>query len=279
MFHRSKHVVLILLGLCIVLTLSACGNRQDGARRSKLVILGSTALQPMIEEAARLYRGRNPQVEITVQGGGSGTGMTQVATGTADIGMSDITIEERPELMNAGLVDHPIAIIGFAIAVHPEVNVTTLTKAQVKDIFSGKITNWSAVGGADLPITVINRPEGSGTRSTFNRIFMGNEKAIESITQDSSGAIRRTISDTPGAIGYLAFSYLNDSIKTLHLDGVAPTEDNIRNNSYTFWAYEHLYTKGEPNPEVKAFIDYILSTEIQTTVVPKMKLISVQTAD
>jgi phosphate transport system substrate-binding protein len=103
MFHRSKHVVLILLGLCIVLTLSACGNRQDGARRSKLVILGSTALQPMIEEAARLYRGRNPQVEITVQGGGSGTGMTQVATGTADIGMSDITIEERPELMNAGL--------------------------------------------------------------------------------------------------------------------------------------------------------------------------------
>jgi phosphate transport system substrate-binding protein len=281
MYHPSRKVVLIVLGLCIMLVLSACSGRKssNSQGRDKLVILGSTALQPLIEEAARQYRGQNPNVEITVQGGGSGTGMTQVATGTADIGMSDITIEERPELMNSGLVDHEIAIIGFAVVVHPKVNVTNLSKEQVRDIFSGKITNWKALGGADQAIVVVNRPEGSGTRSTFNRIFMGDEKAIESIAQDSSGAIRRTISDTPGAIGYLSFSYLNDNVKTLHLNGVAPTVENILENKYSFWAYEHLYTKGEASPAAQSFIDFILSTDIQTTILPKMKLITVTTTD
>ncbi|MDR7319319.1 phosphate ABC transporter substrate-binding protein [Brevibacillus nitrificans] len=225
--------------------------------------VGSTALQPLVEQTAKDYMAKNQGVQIQVQGGGSGTGLSQVASGAATIGNSDIFAEEKSGIPANELVDHKVAVVGMAAAVSPKVKVDNLTKQQLIDIFTGKITNWKEVGGDDMKITLVNRPKSSGTRATFNKFAMDGKEEAEGITEDSSGTVRKIIAETPGAIGYLALSYFNDTVKALKLDGVEATPENIATNKYPVWAYEHMYTKGEPTGNAKAFLEYILSEEVQ----------------
>ncbi|MED1792340.1 MULTISPECIES: phosphate ABC transporter substrate-binding protein [Brevibacillus] len=225
--------------------------------------VGSTALQPLVEQTAKDYMAKNQGVQIQVQGGGSGTGLSQVASGAATIGNSDIFAEEKSGIPANELVDHKVAVVGMAAAVSPKVKVDNLTKQQLIDIFTGKITNWKEVGGDDMKITLVNRPKSSGTRATFNKFAMDGKEEAEGITEDSSGTVRKIIAETPGAIGYLALSYFNDTVKALKLDGVEANAENIATNKYPVWAYEHMYTKGEPTGNAKAFLEYILSDEVQ----------------
>lgn len=225
--------------------------------------VGSTALQPLVEQAAKDFMAKNQGAQIQVQGGGSGTGLSQVASGAATIGNSDIFAEEKSGIPANELVDHKVAVVGMAAAVSPKVKVDNLTKQQLIDIFTGKITNWKDVGGDDMKITLVNRPKSSGTRATFNKFALDGKQEAEGITEDSSGTVRKIIAETPGAIGYLALSYFNDSVKALKLDGVEATPENIVTNKYPVWAYEHMYTKGEPTGNAKAFLDYVLSDEVQ----------------
>jgi phosphate transport system substrate-binding protein len=136
------------------------------------------------------------------------------------------------------------------------------------------VTNWSEVGGDDQKIAIINRPASSGTRATFETYALGQktEDLQGSVQEDSSGNVRKIIGETPGAIGYLALSYLNDSVKTVSFEGVAPTEENVANGTYPVWAYEHMYTKGEPNEVAKAFLEYMMSPEIQDENGPVVEL-------
>ncbi|ASJ57009.1 phosphate-binding protein [Brevibacillus formosus] len=232
--------------------------------------VGSTALQPLVEQAAKDFMAKNAGAQIQVQGGGSGTGLSQVASGAATIGNSDIFAEEKKGIPANELVDHKVAVVGMAAAVSPQVKVDNLTKQQLIDIFTGKITNWKDVGGEDMKITLVNRPKSSGTRATFSKFALDSKEEAEGITEDSSGTVRKIIAETPGAIGYLALSYFNDSVKALKLDGVEANAENITTNKYPVWAYEHMYTKGEATGDAKAFLDFILTDEVQKKTVTEL---------
>lgn len=282
------------LALTSVVALSACGNsntnntagtnnggnnaaatttpteNSSGAELSGSILAsGSTALQPLVEQAAESFMDANTGVDIQVQGGGSGTGLTQVAEKQVDIGNSDVFAEEKLKDADAekaaALVDHQVAVVAIAAVSHPDAGVDSLTKQQLVDIFTGKIKNWSEVGGADQAIQIINRPSSSGTRATFETFALGTktEDLQGSVQEDSSGTVKKMIGETPGAIGYLALSYLDDTVKTLNYDGTEPSVDNVISGDYPVWAYQHMYTNGEPNEVVKAFLDYMLTEEVQ----------------
>ncbi|BDG46504.1 phosphate ABC transporter substrate-binding protein PstS family protein [Parageobacillus sp. KH3-4] len=253
---------------------SGNGEAKQESYSGTITLAGSTALQPLAEEAANEFMGKYPNVSITVQGGGSGTGVNQVAAGAVQIGNSDVPSAEKLEdKSKAGeLIDHKVAGIAFAIVVNKDVNVDSLTLKQIQDIFSGKITNWKDVGGKDEKINVINRPASSGTRATFEKTVMKGVKINEAIgtVQDSNGAVEQAINSTPGSISYVAMSYLigeKKDLKTLKIDGVEPTVENIKTEKYPFWSYEYMITKGEPKDAVRGFIEYVKSEEFA----PKVK--------
>ncbi|WP_217499510.1 phosphate ABC transporter substrate-binding protein PstS family protein [Parageobacillus sp. VR-IP] len=248
-------------------------TKQEESYSGTITLAGSTALQPLAEEAANQFMEKYPDVSITVQGGGSGTGVNQVTAGAVQIGNSDVPSAEKLEdKSKAGeLIDHKVAGIAFALVVNKDVNVDSLTVKQIQDIFSGKITNWKDVGGKDEKINIINRPASSGTRATFEKTVMKDVKINEAIgtVQDSNGAVEQAINSTPGSISYVAMSYLigeNKDLKTLKIDGVEPTIENIKTEKYPFWSYEYMITKGEPKDAVRGFIDYVKSEEFASKV-------------
>jgi phosphate transport system substrate-binding protein len=239
-----------------------------------IIALGSTAIQPLAEAAAKAYTAKCPNAKINVQGGGSGTGLTQVSQGGATIGNSDIFAEEGSGIDAKALVDHQVAVQGFAMAANPGVKVDSLTQDQVIAIFTGKTTNWKDVGGSDLKIVVVNRPASSGTRATFRKYALKGQAEAQglALTEDSSGAVSKAILDTPGAIGYLGLAYFvtNKDLKIVKFNGKDPSVANISDDSYPIWSYAHMYTKGEATGLAKAFIDYVLSDDIQTTLIPQL---------
>jgi phosphate transport system substrate-binding protein len=284
--HKEmKKTVVLIMALVLTFTLAACGKNNNGGDNAgsaspsgsapagnevsgSFLATGSTALQPLVDQASKKFMDNNKGVTIQVQGGGSGTGLAQVAEGQAQIGNSDVFAEEKLDADKAkGLVDHQVAVVGIAPVVNPEVNVDNLTKQQLVDIFHGKVTNWKDVGGKDQKIQIVNRPASSGTRATFEKFGLGGkaEDLQGSIQEDSSGTVKKLVKETPGAIGYLALSYLDDSVKAVKYEGVEAKEENIANGTYPVWAYEHMYTKGEPDAALKAFLEYMTSDEVQNS--------------
>lgn len=249
-------------------------KKPAGNLEGTIVAVGSSAMQPLVEAAAEEFRKQNPKLQITVQGGGSGQGLTQISQGSVEIGNSDVFAEDK-KIDPTNLKDNKICIVGMGPVCNKDVTVDNLSKDQLKGIFTGKITNWKDVGGKDEPIVVINRAAGSGTRATFEAFALDGESAMQAQEQDNSGTALKMVSETPGAITYLAFSYYNDKIKPLSVDGVKPEEKNIEDNSWTIWAYEHSYTAKDPKPEVKAFIDFMLSEDVQKNLVPKLGYIPI----
>lgn len=268
-------VMILLLAASLVFT--GCGKQsseQQSLNESEKVsgsitASGSSALQPLAERAAELYMSKNPNAKIQVQGGGSGTGLNQAASGGSDIGNSDVFAEEKlPEDQAKLLVDHKVCVAGFAAVTNPDGKVDNLTSQQLIDIFTGKIKNWKEVGGDDLAIVILNRPKSSGTRATFKKYALNGAEEAEgtALTEDSSGAIKKALAGTPGAISYLAFSYLDKDVKVLKYDGVEPTVENVTTGKYPIWSYEHMYTKGEATGLSKAFIDYMMSDDFKSSI-------------
>ena len=255
-------------------------SADSAAESGTITAVGSTALQPLVEAAAEQYTNDHPGVQITVQGGGSGQGITQIAQGAVQIGNSDVFAEEKLDDASAvsKLKDNKVAVVGMGPIVHSAVSVDDISLDDLKGIFTGAITNWSQVGGQDLAITVINRASGSGTRATFESAVLGDTKVPESFKpqeQDSSGTVAKMVAETPGSISYLAFSYFSDSFKSLSVGGVKPEEANVEDNSWTIWAYEHMYTAASPDAATQAFIDYMLSDDVQGSLVEQTGYIPV----
>jgi phosphate transport system substrate-binding protein len=248
---RHAALAALLLG-CSVVAASAPAF----ADTTTITIAGSTALLPLVKDAAAAYQAAHPDVKISVSGGGSGTGINQVAAKAIDIGNSDILAASHPELH-----DNRVAVVGFAVVVHSGVTLKNLSKKQLQDIFSGKATNWKDVGGSDQKIVVVNRPRNSGTRAVFAKTLMGGVPISESgLTEDATGTVVSVVKQTPGAISYAAFSGTRGSgLNELAIDGVAPTDDNIITGKYPVWSYEHMFTNGPPTGEVSRFIAFVQS--------------------
>jgi phosphate transport system substrate-binding protein len=272
---KLKVITSTILVAAVGFALVGCGGNTDQASNEDLsgsiTISGSSALLPLMENSIEDFNQKNPDAEVSAQAGGSGTGLTQVSDGTVDIGNSDMAAEEKLDSAKAKeLVDHKVVAQGFAVTVNKSLGVDNLTKDQIQKIFSGKITNWKEVGGKDLPVMVIHRPASSGTRATFVSTILGGKKELENdaigATQDSNGAVATAMTQNEGAVSYLGLSYLTgdavkDKIIGIKIDGVAPTKDKIVTGEYAFWAYGHMYTKGEASGISKAFIEYIMSDD------------------
>ncbi|MGB3159868.1 MAG: phosphate ABC transporter substrate-binding protein PstS family protein [Carnobacterium sp.] len=258
---NNKLIIVFALGIF----LTACGPVEG---EESITAVGSSALQPLVEAAGEQYGSENFGKFINVQGGGSGTGLGQIAADAVDIGNSDIFAEEKSGIDSSKLVDHRVAVVGITPIVTPGVGITNISLEDLGKVFTGEITNWKELGGKDLPITVLNRSSGSGTRATFDRwVLPEGKKSMVTQEQESSGTVRQIVGSTPGTISYVAFSYVDDTVKALSIDGVKPTDENVKKNKWIIWSYEHMYTNGEPTGLTKDFLDYILSDEIQDSLI------------
>jgi len=244
----------------------------SGNASGQITIAGSSALLPLIQEAANQFQKANPNVQITVTAGGSGAGRTQVCEGKIDIGNSDVALkdDEKTKLNCADAVETPVAIQAFAPVANKEGpgSVANLTKDQLVGIFTGEITNWKDVGGDDQEIVLINRAKGSGTRSTMAKfLFGGDDKfATGASEEDNSETVRQTVAQTPGAISYLGFAYLSSNdLLALSVDGVAPNKEDIQSGSWKIGGPGYSITKGAPSEVEKAFLDFVTSSDFQNS--------------
>jgi len=234
-----------------------------------LQLAGSTTVQPLAEVLAESFMEANPDVVIEIQGGGTSVGITSAGDETVDIGTASRDLKSSELETYPNLKVYKIAYDGIAIVVNPGLDIPTLSIEQVRGIFSGEITNFSEVGGPDAPIVVVSREEGSGTRTAFQDLVMNYKDAngetvetpiVESaLLQQSNGQVSTVISSTPNTIGYLSFGYLSDAIKSVAIDTVAPTVENVKNGTYSIFRPLNLLTNGDAQDLAKAFIDFILS--------------------
>lgn len=265
----------LTLGLAAMFALSVMGCGGDGAKDGGKAALtgsvtgsGSSALLPLAKDAAEKFKVKYPDVSITLNGGGSGTGLKQVADGSVNIGNSDVAAETKLKKdVAAQLVDHKVCVVTMAPVINKDIaaQVKSLTKDQLTQIFTAKVTNWKEVGGPDEAIVLITRPATSGTRALFKEFALnGQEEASnKSLETDDSGTLLQSVKDNKGAIGYVALPYLlnNKDVATVAVDGVEPTLENTYSGKYPVWGYEHMYTKGEAQGAVKAFLDFVMSDE------------------
>ncbi|MGM9892662.1 phosphate ABC transporter substrate-binding protein [Limosilactobacillus sp.] len=242
---------------------------------SKVTIVGSSALQPLAEAVTNEYRTVNPRASITVQGGGSGTGLSQVQAGAVDVGSSDIFAEQKDGIDKRKLQDHLVAVSGIVPIVNRDLGIKDLSLAQLRQIYIGQVNNWRQLGGPDLPITVINRAAGSGTRVTFEQVVLKGQRSINAQEQDSNGTVKEIVARTPGAISYISAAYLSSQVQPLKIAGVAATAKNITTNRWPLWSYEHMYTQRKPTKATQQFINYMQSKQVQQTLVKRAHYVNI----
>jgi phosphate transport system substrate-binding protein len=219
-----------------------------------------------VKAIAQQYSTKCPGATITVNLGGSKTGLANAEAGSVNIGNSDVPANPATQ---SDLIDHQVSVVIFAVIVNKGVGVTNLTTDQLKSIYAGTVTNWDKVGGPNLPIVVVSRPASSGTRATFQKYILGGPETISgpsSLTTDSTGTVITEVAQTSGAIGYAASgpAKANSGVTIVSIDGNASTTTNVQSNAYKFWNIEHMYTKGAASGLSQALIDYMTSSDAKT---------------
>lgn len=242
---------------------SATGIKFSG----KIVASGSTSMEELMTAFGETFSVINPDVSVEIQGGGSSTGIKNAADGVSEIGNSSRALKDSEKTL--GLTEHIVAIDGIAVAVNPANPVTSLTRDQLISIFTGVVTNWKDVGGADAPIVVILREAGSGTRDGFEAILDIADTVKGSQEVNETGIVKSTVAGNVNAIGYLSLGKVDTTIKTVSIDGINPSETTVKDGSYKLQRPFVCLTKGTVSELVNAFFTFILSNEGQALVAQK----------
>ena len=243
-----------------------------GLSGQKIAADGSSALQPLVKQAAAEFDKANNTIS-TINAGGSGQGLKDVAAGAVQIGMSDVFASAKLTAAQAAtLTDHQVGAVVFTLVVSNDLNgkVNNLTTQEIQDIYTGVDTNWSQIGGPNEAITVVNRPATSGTRSTFDKyVLQGKQENTGStLTQDNTGAVAQAVSQTPGSIGYVSIGFAASSqysgqVTPICIDGSKAVAADVNSGKYNFWGIEHAYTKGAATGAAKALLQYLESSQVQ----------------
>jgi phosphate transport system substrate-binding protein len=238
----------------------------EGCRDSKgrpVNVIGSTSIQPFAELLAEEFQKIKPAGSIDVQGGGSTAGIQAIVNGIADIGMCSRVLKEEEKA-----IDTPVEIArdGLAVVVHKSNPVSDLTLAQIQMLFSGRIRNWKELGGNDMPVRLIMREEGSGTREAFINLVM--KKTVVSrkaLVQESNGAVKELVRLDPAAVGYMSLGMVGTELKSLYVDGVEPTAQQVSSGRYRLSRPFLFVLKTDTplRPEAREFIDFVLSDQGQ----------------
>jgi phosphate transport system substrate-binding protein len=254
-----KKTPLLLVPAIIALTASSAFGQ-------KLVIKGSDTLgAKLVPQWSEAYKAQNPGTTFEIAAEGSTTGIAAVTDGTAQIGMSSRhakpTEESAAKAKGVTLKDTVVAYDGIAVIVNQNSPIKTLTKRQVEQIFTGDVTDWSAVGGKPGKISIYTRNTSSGTYSDWKELAMKKrDYAPSSQKMAGNEQIAAEVGKNPNGIGYVGLAYLNaPGIKVLPVDGVEPTEESIRGKKFPYARPTFFYTNGEPQGEAKKFIEYVLS--------------------
>lgn len=236
---------------------------RDGAELSGSIrMAGSTSMEGLAYALAEGFMEKYPDVNVTVEFVGSGAGILSVLSGTTDIGNS--SRELKQEEKDKGAAANIVALDGIVVCTDPANEVRSLTKQQLADIYTGAVTNWSQVGGAEFPVVVVGHQAGSGTREAFEKLMGLDDTCIYANELGSNGAVLAKVASTPGAVGYLSLDAADDSVNILSLEGVEPSRENIRDGSYALCRPFLMVTRGElssQNRLVRAWFDYVFSRE------------------
>ncbi|TCJ03774.1 phosphate ABC transporter substrate-binding protein [Cytobacillus praedii] len=270
-FNRKTTIGILVLFLAAIL--SACGETagndtgSSSGSKATVSISGSTSVGPLAEKLAEKFKDKNEKINIEVNQIGSSAGITNATSGVSEIGMSSRDLKEE-EKAN-GLKETIIAYDGIVVVTHPSNKVKDLTLEQVKQIFTGEVTNWSQLGGEDMEIVVVSREDGSGSRDAFQEIvgYSSGELIRNAIIASGNGNIKTTVATNKHAVGFISFEYIDDSISTLQIDGVEATAENVLQQKYSL-SRPFLFVHKEENLTDAGlqFIDYILSSDGQTIV-------------
>ena len=237
--------------------------------RGAIKIAGGTAHIPVMKEAAKRIMTFNPDIQISIAGGGSGVGIKQVGDGLVDIGNSGRKPTDD-EIARYDLKMFKWAVDGVGIVVNPRNPVKSLTKSQLMDIFAGKINSWKTLGGADKEINLYTRDKSSGTRAVFWKMALSKgEVSPKANFVVSNGAMKSVVSNDPYGIGYVSVGYIDSTVAPVTLDGVVPTLDTVKTGTYKIARGLYSNTKGDPTGLTKDFIDYLYMPEGQKIIAGK----------
>jgi phosphate transport system substrate-binding protein len=251
-----RHFLSLFLSLLLIVFITeACQRTTAG-----ITVAGSTSVEPFAELLAEEYMSHNPASRIYVQGGGSTAGIEAAMSHAANIGMSSRSLLPK----ESNLFTLMIAKDAIAVIVNPKNPIEDLSMDQVRSVFSGKVRNWKELRGLPRPIVLVNREEGSGTRESFQKFVMEKEEiSLDSLVQNTNGAIRQVVSNDLNAIGYLSLGLVNDQVKALKVSGIEPDLTHIENGKYALVRPFLFVLDGEPTGEAKAFLEFVLSPTAQ----------------
>ena len=254
-----KKIMTMVLALVLALgVMSACSaDKLSGSVATD----GSTSMEKVIGVLGESFMETNPDVSFTYNPTGSGSGITAVSEKRCDIGLSSRALKDEEK--NSGLTETVLTYDGIAIIVNPENAISDLSVEDIAKIYTGEITNWKDLGGADAEIVVIGREAGSGTRDGFESITGTSEKCVYRQELTSTGDVITTVSQNPDAIGYASLSAVKDTVKALTVGGVAPTEDTVKDGSYVVQRPFVLVTRTDEklSEAAQAFFDYATSAD------------------
>jgi len=252
-----------LIVVALIASVTFTSSAMAGKTSENIVINGSTTVLPIIQKMAEAFMLENPEIAISISGGGSGNGIKALNEGLCDIAMTsrdikevEITLAQKKGINPQRVI---LAVDALVPIVHTQNPVLDLTKAELREIYKAKIRNWDEIGGRDLKIVVVSRDTSSGTYETWAEIIMEGERVAPSaLLQASSGAVIQTVSKNKNAISYVGYGYLDDSVKKIKVDGIEATVETAMTREWPLTRDLYLFTDGEATGAVKKFIDFAL---------------------